>query len=117
MTHISNRQSITFEVFTTYHFHHDIRLLTLIFDHDSPASGRYKLIALTNNFSTVDVPPEERTFLGWDDGVTPTHLQKLFDDFCDSSSLGMRFVAIPSAKPNLIESICMIESQNMAFTY
>ena len=68
--------------------------------YNSPASGRYKLIALTNSFSTVDVPFEERRFLGWDDGVTPTHLRELFDDFCDSSSLGMRFVAIPSA--NLI---------------
>lgn len=103
MTHISSRQSIAFEVLTTYHVHHDIRLLMLIFGHNSPASGRYKLIALTNNFSTVDVPPEERRFLGWDDnGVTPTHLRELFDDFCDSSSLGMRFVAILGAKPNLI---------------
>jgi len=38
----------------------------------------------------IDVPPEERRFLGWDDGATPTHLRELFDDFCDSSSLGMR---------------------------
>jgi len=59
--------------------------------HRIRASGRYKIIALTNNFSTVDVPLEERRFLGWDDGgVTPTHLRELFDDFCDSSSLGMR---------------------------
>jgi len=58
--------------------------------HRIRASGRYRLIALTNNFSTVDVPLEERRFLGWDDGVTPTHLRELFDDFCDSSSLGMR---------------------------
>lgn len=116
MTRISNRQSIAFEVLTTCHDHHDIRLLTLIFDHNSPASGRYKLIALTNNFSMLDVPLEERRFLGWDDGVIPTHLRELFDDFCDSSSLGMRFVAIPSAKSNLMESICMTENRNMAFT-
>jgi hypothetical protein len=84
---------------------------------NSPASGRFKLIALTNNFSRVDVPLEERGFLGWDDGVTPTHLRELFDDFCDSSSLGMRLVAIPSAKSNLMESIYMTENRNMAFTY
>jgi len=58
--------------------------------HRIRAAGRYKLIALTNNFSRVDVPSEERQFLGWDDGATPTHLRELFDDFCDSSSLGMR---------------------------
>jgi len=58
--------------------------------HRIRAAGRYKLIALTNNFSKVDVPLEERKFLGWDEGVTPTHLRELFDDFCDSSSLGMR---------------------------
>ena len=116
MTHISNRQSIAFEVLTTYHAH--IRFSTLIFGHNSPASGRYKLIALTNNFSRVDVPPEERMFLGWDDGATPTHLLELFDDFCDSSSLGMRFVAIPSAtEAKLMECICMTENRNMAFTY
>lgn len=90
----------------------------LIFGHNSPASGRYKLIALTNNFSRTDVPQEERRFLGWDDGATPTHLRELFDDFCDSSSLGMRFVAIPSAvEPKLMERICMTENRNMAFTY
>jgi len=58
--------------------------------HRIRAAGRHKLIALTNNFSKAAVPPEERKFLGWDDGVTPTHLRELFDDFCDSSSLGMR---------------------------
>ena len=87
---------------TTYHAH--IRLFTLVFGHNSPASGRYILIALTNNFSRADVPLEERRFLGWDDGATPTHLRELFDDFCDSSSHGMRFVAIPSAmEPKLME--------------
>jgi len=59
--------------------------------HRIRASGRYKLIALTNNFSRVDIPPEEMKFLGWDDGgPTSIHLRELFDDFCDSSSLGMR---------------------------
>ncbi|KAF8163155.1 HAD-like domain-containing protein [Crassisporium funariophilum] len=54
------------------------------------AAGRHKVIALTNNFARVNVPDEERRFLGWDDGATPKHLLELFDDFCDSSSLGMR---------------------------
>ncbi|KAF9532326.1 HAD-like domain-containing protein [Crepidotus variabilis] len=53
-------------------------------------AGQHKLVALTNNFARVDIPVEEATFLGWDDGPTPNHLRGLFDDFCDSSSLGMR---------------------------
>jgi hypothetical protein len=70
---------------------------------------------LTNNFSRADVPPEERKFLGWDNGATPTHLRELFDDFCDSSSLGMRFVDISSAiEPKLMGTT---ESQSMVFTY
>ncbi|KAF8201612.1 HAD-like domain-containing protein [Pholiota molesta] len=54
------------------------------------AAGKHKLIALTNNFSKVDIPPKELEFLGWGDGATPNHLRELFDDFCDSSDLGMR---------------------------
>ncbi|KAG6874280.1 hypothetical protein C0995_001505 [Termitomyces sp. Mi166 len=54
------------------------------------STGRYKIIALTNNFAKADVPPEEAKFLGWGDGATPSHLRALFDDFCDSSTLGMR---------------------------
>ncbi|KAF8078102.1 HAD-like domain-containing protein [Lyophyllum atratum] len=54
------------------------------------ATGRYKIIALTNNFAKADVPPLEAQFLGWDEGATPDHLRSLFDDFCDSSTLGMR---------------------------
>jgi FMN phosphatase YigB (HAD superfamily) len=49
---------------------------------------------LTNNFSKVDIPPKELEFLGWGDGATPNHLRELFDDFCDSSDLGMRFVEL-----------------------
>lgn len=52
--------------------------------------GKYKLIALTNNFARVNVPAEELEFLGWSEGATPSHLRDLFDDFCDSSTLGMR---------------------------
>jgi hypothetical protein len=56
------------------------------------AAGRqHKLIALTNNFAKVNIPAEELEFLGWGDGgATPNHLRELFDDFCDSSTLGMR---------------------------
>ena len=31
-------------------------------------------------------------FLGWEQGVAPPSLRNLFDDFCDSSVLGMRQV-------------------------
>jgi len=35
---------------------------------------------------------EEMKFLGWEEGVAPPSLRNLFDDFCDSSVLGMRQV-------------------------
>jgi len=70
--------------------------------------GRYRIFALTNNFTGVcssdatrttgtsgQPPPgfsleEEIKFLGWEQGVAPPSLRNLFDDFCDSSVLGMR---------------------------
>ncbi|KZT69008.1 HAD-like protein [Daedalea quercina L-15889] len=69
--------------------------------------GRWRLIALTNNFSKADAdsigeaPPSaeeypdftvesEFAFLGWEEGPTPPRLRSLFDDFCESSTLGMR---------------------------
>jgi hypothetical protein len=59
-----------------------------------PAAGKWRIIALTNNFShtsSTSIPQSELEFLGWQDGgVTPPHLRALFDDFCDSSTLGMR---------------------------
>ncbi|OJT15741.1 hypothetical protein TRAPUB_4377 [Trametes pubescens] len=74
------------------------------------AAGKWRVIALTNNFSKSDAdiigdgPPSptahapqpafdvqaELAFLGWQDGATPPRLRALFDDFCDSSTLGMR---------------------------
>ncbi|KAI0637082.1 HAD-like protein [Trametes polyzona] len=71
------------------------------------AAGKWRVIALTNNFSKSDAdiigdaPPSpaqhpnfsvqsELEFLGWQDGATPPRLRALFDDFCDSSTLGMR---------------------------
>jgi len=71
------------------------------------AAGRWRVIALTNNFSKSEIdiieeaPPSaeqfpnftveaELAFLGWEEGPTPPRLRALFDDFCDSSALGMR---------------------------
>ncbi|KAF8516908.1 HAD-like protein [Hysterangium stoloniferum] len=65
------------------------------------ATKKYRIIALTNNFSKstdnilAGAPPgfslrEELEFLGWQEGATPTKLRDLFDDFCDSSTLGLR---------------------------
>ncbi|KAF5372944.1 hypothetical protein D9758_001672 [Tetrapyrgos nigripes] len=57
------------------------------------AAGRHKIIALTNNYSSTQatpIPASELAFLGWDDGATPQELRQLFDDFCDSSTLGTR---------------------------
>ncbi|KAF9648067.1 HAD-like protein [Thelephora ganbajun] len=70
--------------------------------------GQYRVFALTNNFTGIcssdatrttgpagQPPPgfsleEEMKFLGWEQGITPPSLRNLFDDFCDSSVLGMR---------------------------
>ncbi|KAJ3807645.1 HAD-like domain-containing protein [Lentinula lateritia] len=56
------------------------------------AVDKHKIIALTNNFSRNDtaIPSSELDFLGWQDGATPNKLKALFDDFCDSSTLGTR---------------------------
>ncbi|KAH7869672.1 HAD-like domain-containing protein [Lentinula edodes] len=56
------------------------------------AADKHKIIALTNNFSRNDtaIPSSELDFLGWQDGATPNKLKALFDDFCDSSTLGTR---------------------------
>jgi len=54
-------------------------------------AGKHRVIALTNNFSVINAPPSELAFLGWGaGGAVPQHLRELFDDFCDSSTLGMR---------------------------
>ncbi|KAF8509547.1 epoxide hydrolase [Gautieria morchelliformis] len=67
------------------------------------ASGKYRIIALTNNFAKSEdtilagAPlnadfsvQKELEFLGWQEGPTPFKLRALFDDFCDSSTLGLR---------------------------
>jgi epoxide hydrolase-like predicted phosphatase len=85
---------------TTY----DCHILRAI--HRIRASGRWLIIALTNNYSKhitdsssvtplatkqppMGDPDSELRFLGWDDRAK-FHLRALFDDFCDSSELGMR---------------------------
>ncbi|KIP09101.1 hypothetical protein PHLGIDRAFT_68238 [Phlebiopsis gigantea 11061_1 CR5-6] len=71
------------------------------------AAGKWRVIALTNNWAKSDpvslgegqpVPAkyaglalrDEIVFLGWQDGAVPAHLRAMFDDFCDSSEVGMR---------------------------
>ena len=41
---------------------------------------------------------DEMVFLGWQDGAVPARLRNMFDDFCDSSELGMRSV-VPVSPP------------------
>lgn len=77
-------------------------------------TGRWRVIALTNNYAKSELtitghgeadgasaPPldnrrpgftveSEMAFLGWNEGATPQRMRDLFDDFCDSSTLGMR---------------------------
>jgi hypothetical protein len=59
------------------------------------ASRQYRVIALTNNYAVVSegISDDELSFLGWHEGPTPPRLRALFDDFCDSSTMGMRSVA------------------------
>ncbi|THH20369.1 hypothetical protein EW146_g979 [Bondarzewia mesenterica] len=71
------------------------------------AAKRWRLIALTNNFSKSDTSlighdaavsekypgitlESELNFLGWEEGAVPQSLRDLFDDFVDSSEVGMR---------------------------
>ena len=60
-------------------------------------TGRYKVIALTNNYAaaTDGLEASELEFLGWTDGASPPALRAMFDDYCDSSSLGMRYIYRP----------------------
>jgi hypothetical protein len=73
----------------------------------SSAAERWRVIALTNNYSKIDASflgldtrdskrypgvtlDSELRFLGWERGPVPPHIRKLFDDFLDSSQVGMR---------------------------
>jgi hypothetical protein len=79
------------------------------------AAGRHRIIALTNNFSKQfqdpSIPKAELEFLGRS-GETPVELIELFDDYCDSSIIGMRyFLAVFAAHP-VIRSRTDIHSEN-----
>ncbi|KAH9998168.1 hypothetical protein BJV74DRAFT_825859 [Russula compacta] len=71
------------------------------------AAERWRIIALTNNYSGIDATflgleprhlqrypgvtlESELRFLGWERGAVPPHIRELFDDFIDSSEVGMR---------------------------
>ena len=70
----------------------------MIHDHlASSASGRFKIVAVTNNFarSHEGIPQSELDFLGWSDVTTAKELKELFDDYIDSSVVGLRYVETP----------------------
>ncbi|KAF8840979.1 HAD-like protein [Paxillus ammoniavirescens] len=76
---------------------YDVHILTAI--QRLRAAGRWRIIALTNNFggyqnqtmgTSQDIPDSELQFLGWQNGPTPQHLRDLFDGFYDSSEVGLR---------------------------
>lgn len=71
------------------------------------AAERWRVIALTNNYSKIDASflgldirhskrypgvtvDSELRFLGWERGPVPPQIRNLFDDFLDSSEVGMR---------------------------
>ncbi|VDC05986.1 unnamed protein product [Peniophora sp. CBMAI 1063] len=71
------------------------------------ATRRWRVFALTNNYSKApsalnDLDTDlakrypgitmesEMKFLGWDEGAVPAKLRAMFDDFVDSSEVGMR---------------------------
>ncbi len=71
------------------------------------ATKSWRVIALTNNYSKIDATflgldarhlerypgvtlQSELGFLGWENGAVPLDIRGLFDDFVDSSEVGMR---------------------------
>jgi hypothetical protein len=75
------------------------------------ADGRWRVIALTNNYSKTPTTLDdfdsslaakypgltlegELKYLGWDKGAVTTELRMLFDDFVDSSEVGMRYLSL-----------------------
>ncbi|KAG8792958.1 hypothetical protein FRC20_010846 [Serendipita sp. 405] len=58
------------------------------------STKRLRVIAVTNNFaaSVQDIPQSEMEFLGWTSGAASTsqQLRDLFDDYIDSSEVGLR---------------------------
>ena len=60
----------------------------------SSATNRFRIISVTNNFgqSTAGIEDSELKFLGWEGGAASTspQLVQLFDDYIDSSVVGLR---------------------------
>lgn len=58
------------------------------------AQKRYRLISVTNNFGQPmdGIPESESAFLGWNsnEGLTSSVIRTLFDDYIDSSEVGLR---------------------------
>ncbi|KAG8217338.1 HAD-like domain-containing protein [Butyriboletus roseoflavus] len=70
---------------------YDAHILTAITN--LRAAGRWRIIALTNNFGAYhgkEIPKAELQFLGWQNGPIPNHLRELFNHFYDSSAVGLR---------------------------
>lgn len=79
-------------------------------------AGKHRVIALTNNFAVINAPPSELAFLGWGaGGAVPQHLKELFDDFCDSSTLGMRLVCKDSLTCHEYDGITVNQSQSFIY--
>jgi hypothetical protein len=61
-----------------------------------------RVIAVTNNFghSAAGIDASELEFLGWDKGAASTspQLLELFDDYIDSSAVGLRCVQFPAVQ-------------------
>jgi len=62
--------------------------------HKIRATNRFRIISVTNNFgqSTAGIEDSELKFLGWEGGAASTspQLVQLFDDYIDSSVVGLR---------------------------
>lgn len=59
---------------------------------------------MTNNFarSNVGIPQSELDFLGWSNGSTVKEVKELFDDYVDSSVVGLRYVETPISIISLV---------------
>jgi hypothetical protein len=82
------------------------------------ATNRYRIISVTNNFghSIAGISQSEFDFLGWStgDGSASPAVRGLFDDYIDSSEVGLRLV-----QPHLISPvgipIQMVGSQTLQY--
>jgi hypothetical protein len=66
------------------------------------ATNQFRIISVTNNFghSIAGISQSELDFLGWStgDGSASPELRGLFDDYIDSSEVGLRLVQPRSPK-------------------